>query len=65
MLASFILVPTFLFILSNPRLGNSFDLLSSLKYPNFGTYVELLRSFIFPPETMAYRSFLTEQNYIQ
>ena len=63
MLASFILVPTFLFILSNPRLGNSFDLLSSLKYPNFGTYVELLRSFIFPPETMAYRSFLTEQNY--
>lgn len=63
LIAAFVLLPSFLFVISNPRLGSDWTLLSMIKYPNFGTYLELLRSMLFAPQTMAYRSFITETNY--
>ena len=63
LLASFVLIPSFLFMISNPRITGSWSIVSMFKYPNFGTYVELLRAFLFPPETMTLRAFLTETNY--
>lgn len=63
LIATFVLLPSFLFVISNPRLGSDWTLLSMIKYPNFGTYLELLRSVLFAPQTMAYRSFITETNY--
>ena len=62
LMASFILVPTFLFTLSNPRIISHWTLLSLLKYPS-STYIEIIRAFIFPPDSMITRSFFYSGNY--
>ena len=61
-MSCFILLPVFLFTISNPRLGTSWSIINSLKYP-FTNYLELLRAFFFFPDTMANRSILLEGNY--
>ena len=63
LLASFVLIPSFLFTVSNPRVSNSWTLLGSLKYNNFSHYVEIFRAFFFPSEIMYPRAFLNIQNY--
>lgn len=63
LLASFVLIPSFLFTISNPRISNSWTFLSSLKHVSFSHYVEIFRSFFFPSEIMYPRAFLHIQNY--
>lgn len=61
-LAALVLIPSVLFTMSNPRVSNSWTLLTSLKY-NFENYLDILRSFIFPSEIMTSRAILTQSNY--
>lgn len=63
LISSLVLLPTFLFIISNPRIGSSWDLKNIFRYPNFGYYLELFRSVLFVPQTMANRAFITDCNY--
>lgn len=63
LLASFILIPSFLFTVSNPRIDNNWTLLSSLKYNGLSHYFEILRAFFFPSEIMHPRAFLNIENY--
>ncbi len=63
LLGSLVLIPTMLFMISNPRVGGSWEFIKMFIYPNCGSYVELLRAFLFPPLTMAYRAFLWDSNY--
>lgn len=62
-ITSVILIPSLLFTMSNPRIDSTWDLKYSLIYKSFGTTVEIIRAFLFPPETMTYRSFLTIANH--
>ena len=62
LMSSFILVPTLLFTISNPRLSGDWTIISALKYP-YMKYVELVRSLLFAPQTMIFRSFLSKDNY--
>lgn len=63
LLASFVLIPSFLFTVSNPRIDNNWTLLSSLKYNGLSHYFEILRAFFFPSEIMHPRAFLNIENY--
>jgi len=61
-IAMIALLPTALFIISNPRVSNESTLIQLIKHP-IENYIELLRAFIFPAEVMNTRSFITESNY--
>lgn len=62
LMAAFVLIPTFLFTLSNPRLGGGWTLIEAIKHP-IKNYIEILRGFLFAPQTMSYRALLTEADY--
>ena len=61
-IAMVVLIPTALFIISNPRLSTNPSLIEQLKHPIL-TYVELLRAFILPAQTMSERAFLSQSNF--
>lgn len=63
LLAAVVLIPSFLFTISNPRISDSWNLINMFKYWDLGVYFEIVRSFIFPSEIMNPRAFLTEGNY--
>lgn len=63
LISSFILIPSLLFTMSNPRINNNWTIINMLKYLNSNKYFEIIRSLFFPSETMAPRAFLTPQNY--
>ena len=60
--ACFVLMPSMLFMLGNPRLGSSWNLVSMLRHPFF-ILLEILKAFIFPNEVMHMNSFIVEANY--
>lgn len=62
-IASIVLIPTALFTISNPRIGNSWTLTGMFKYNYFSMYIEIFRSFLFPSELMYVRSAITQMNY--
>lgn len=62
-LAGIVLVPSFLFTISNPRINSEWTFNNMFKYGYISMYLEIFRSFIFPSEIMYVRSFLTEMNY--
>lgn len=62
LMASFVLIPSMLFTISNPRIGSSWTIIEALKYP-FIRYVELFKGLFLPPDTMTNRSFFEIANY--
>lgn len=63
LIAAIVLLPTFLFVLSNPRMESTWTIMSMFKYWNINVYLEIFRSFIFAPELMNVRSLLSEGNH--
>lgn len=63
LIASVVLIPSLLFTISNPRINNSFTLISSLKYSSIINYIEIFRTFFFPSEVMNPRAYLNLANY--
>lgn len=63
LISSVVLLLTYMFIISNPRINSTWTLISLFKYWNIKVYIEIFRSFIFAPELMYVRSFLTDGNY--
>lgn len=63
LLSAFVLLPSLLFVSSNPRINNSWDIIKMFKYENMVNYAEIIRSFIFAPEIMYIRSIFSENNY--
>lgn len=63
LISAIVLLPTYMFIISNPRVNSTWTSISLFKYWDIKVYLEILRSFIFPPELMYIRSFLTDGNY--
>lgn len=63
LIAGVVLLPTFLFVLSNPRMESTWTIMSMFKYWNINVYLEIFRSFIFAPELMHVRALLTDGNY--
>lgn len=61
-LAAFVLLPSLLFTMSNPRVSNSWTITSMLRY-NFQNYLEILRAFIFPSQIMSSRAMFASSNY--
>ena len=62
LISMFVLVPTMLFIMDNPRVGTSWTFINMIKY-QFPNYFEIVRGMIFPPLTMSSRALLTDNNY--
>ena len=62
LMSLFVLIPVFLFTLSNPRISSNWTLIDMIKYP-FINYFEIVKSMFLPPEVMANRSLLTDTNY--
>ncbi len=62
-LAGIVLIPSFLFTISNPRIGNEWSLAGMFKYNYLSMYIEIFRSFIFPPELMYVRASIGQMNY--
>lgn len=62
LMSMFVLLPSYLFTVSNPRLNTFSSLQDALKY-NGKNYLELVRAFIFPSDNMSYRSFLNKSNF--
>lgn len=58
----FVLLPVFLFTISNPRITHNWSFIDIIKYP-FTNYFEIIKGMFLPPETMANRSLLMETNY--
>ena len=61
-IAAFVLIPSLLFTMGNPRVNSSWTLSSMLKHGGT-TYLEILRALIMPPEIMSYRSIITPSNF--
>lgn len=62
LISAFVLVPSLLFTISNPRIGSSWTILGMFKYATFN-YIEIFRSFFFPPDVMFPRAYLTKGNF--
>ena len=60
MLTCFVLLPTALFTMGNPRLNDTYIF---FMYEYLDIYLEIIRFFIFPSDTMCLRSFLVDQNF--
>lgn len=63
LMASFVLIPSLLFTISNPRIESGWNLIGMLKYDSLTRYFEIFRSIFFPSEIMHVRAFLTESNF--
>lgn len=61
--SSIILIPTALFMKSNPRVGSSWTILSMIKYPSIAYYLEIFKSFLFPNEVMYPHASIVPANY--
>ena len=62
LMASFVLIPSLLFTISNPRIGSSWTVIEALKYP-FIRYIDLFKGILLPADTMTNRSFFESANY--
>ena len=62
LMSMFVLLPVFLFTISNPRITNNWTFIDMVKYP-FTNYFEIVKGMFLPPEVMANRSLLMETNY--
>ena len=62
LMSLFVLLPVFLFTLSNPRITSNWTFIDMIKYP-FTNYFEIVKGMFLPPEVMANRSLLTDTNY--
>jgi len=62
-ISAIILIPSAFFTISNPRINNSWTISRIFKYDNFGKYLEILRAFILPSETMVNRAIISSENY--
>lgn len=63
MISSTILIPSFLYTIDNPRIDDSWSLVSMLFYGHPTKYIEIFRSLFFPSEIMHVRAFLTQSNF--
>ena len=61
-IAMVILLPSLLFVIDNPRVSNNWDFRSMFFYDRF-TYIDFLRSLIFPSEVMTYKSSIMRVNF--
>ena len=61
-MAMVILLPSLLFVISNPRIDNAWTLGTMLKY-DINNYLEIIRALIFPNEVMSFRSVISNSNY--
>lgn len=61
-LAAFVLIPSYFFMKSNPRLSTSWTLNSMLKF-NGTQYFEILKAFVTPSQIMSYKAIMLENNY--
>ena len=62
LMSLFVLLPVFLFTVSNPRISSNWSFIDMIKYP-FTNYFEIVKGMLLPPEVMANRSLLMETNY--
>ena len=62
LMSMFIIIPTFIFTITNPRVSSNWNISYALRF-SFIQYFEILRGMISSPETMSLRSILTESNY--
>ena len=62
LMSLFVLLPSMLFVMDNPRVGSNWTIIDMLRY-SFNVYFEIVRGMILPPETMNNRAFLTNTNY--
>lgn len=62
LLSLFVLLPTSLMIIENPRVSSTWNFIDMIKYP-FIKYLEIFRSLIFVPDNMSIRSIITEYNH--
>ena len=58
MISSTILIPSFLYTIDNPRIDDSWSLVSMLFYGHPTKYIEIFRSLFFPSEIMHVNNFL-------
>ena len=63
MVSCVVLIPSFLYTIDNPRISDSWSLLSMFFYGHLTRYIEIFRSLFFPSEIMHVRAFLTESNF--
>lgn len=61
-IAMIALLPTAMFIVTNPRVSNESSIIQLIKHP-INNYIEIIRAYIFPAEVMNKRAFITETNY--
>lgn len=62
-ISAFVLIPSLLFTMGNPRVDGTWTLKSMFIYSDKRTYLELLRAFIFPNQIMGSRDFITDLNW--
>ena len=62
-ISAFVLIPSLLFTIGNPRVDGTWTLKSMFIYSDKRTYLELLRAFIFPNQIMGSRDFITDLNW--
>ena len=60
--AAFLLSPTLLFTITNPRIGSNWSIRDIIKYP-YLNYFEIIRGLILPAETMSNRALASQANY--
>lgn len=63
LITTVVLLPTFLFTMSNPRVNGSWSFLNMFIHEYPTRYIEMFRSLFFPSEIMCIRAFLTPTNY--
>lgn len=61
-IAAFLLIPSALFVMGNPRISDSWTLYSMFR-PIGTNIAEIIRAFIMPNESMSFRAMLTGTNY--
>ena len=63
LLACFVLLPSYYFVIENPRIDSTWSLFQMISYGNITAYVEIFRALFFPHELMHVRAFLTDSNF--
>jgi uncharacterized membrane protein YfhO len=63
LIAAFVLIPSFLFTLNNPRLGTNWTINNMLIYSSKSTYFNIIKSLVMPSDVMNSRSLLFATDY--
>ena len=61
-ISAIILLPSLIFVMGNPRVGDAWSLVDAFVF-SIGRYVDVIRAFIMPNEVMTHRAMVVSSNY--